>query len=69
MLELIEQGKCVAIHCRGGSGRTGFMAAVIMRELGRGEAQATDLVKGLRPNSLKLLAHIEYLAAHYDIKT
>ncbi|MDX1300268.1 MAG: hypothetical protein R3260_18805, partial [Pseudomonas sp.] len=69
VLALIEQGKCVAIHCRGGSGRTAFMAAVIMQELGMGEAQATDLVKGLRPNSLKLPAHTEFLAAHYDIKT
>ena len=68
VLALIEQGKCVAIHCRGGSGRTGFMAAVIMRELGMDEAQATDRVKGLRPNSLKLPAHTEYLAAHYDKK-
>ena len=69
VLALIEQGKCVAIHCRGGSGRTGFMAAVVMRELGMGEAHATHLVKGLRPNSLKLPAHIEYLAAHYDKKS
>ncbi|WP_369161917.1 dual specificity protein phosphatase family protein [Candidatus Thiodiazotropha sp. LNASS1] len=68
VLALIEQGKCVAIHCRGGSGRTGFMAAVIMREMGMDQAQATDMVKGLRPNSLKLPAHIEYLAAHYDKK-
>lgn len=68
VLALIEQGKCVAIHCRGGSGRTGFMAAVIMRELGMDEVQATSLVKGLRPNSLKLPAHTEYLAAHYDKK-
>jgi protein-tyrosine phosphatase len=58
----------VAIHCRGGSGRTGFMAAVIMREMGMDQAQATDMVKGLRPNSLKLSAHIEYLAVHYDKK-
>lgn len=69
VLALIEQGKCVAIHCRGGSGRTGFMAAVIMRELGMDEAQATKLVKGLRPNSLNLPAHTEYLAAHYDTKS
>ena len=69
VLALIEQGKGVAIHCRGGSGRTGFMAAVIMREMGMDQAQAIDLVKGLRPNSLKLPAHTEYLAAHYDIKT
>jgi protein-tyrosine phosphatase len=66
---LIDQGKCVAIHCRGGSGRTGFMAAVIMRELGMDEVQATSLVKGLRPVSLKLPAHTEYLAKHYDTKS
>lgn len=69
VLALIEQGKCVAIQGRGGSGRTGFMAATIMREMGMGEAQATDQVKGLRPNSLKLPAHTEYLAAHYDTTT
>jgi protein-tyrosine phosphatase len=68
VLALIEQGKCVAIHCRGGSGRTGFMAAVIMRELEMDETQASDLVKDLRPNSLKLPAHTEYLATHYDKK-
>jgi hypothetical protein len=51
------------------SGRTGFMVAAIMREMGMDQAQATDMVKGLRPNSLKLPAHTEYLAAHYDIKT
>ena len=68
VLSLIKQGKCVAIHCRGGSGRTGFMAAVIMRELGMGEVQATALVKGLRPNSLKFSAHTEYLAKHYNTK-
>lgn len=45
------------------------MAAVIMRELGMGKVQATNLVRGLRPNSLKLPAHTEYLAAHYDTKT
>ena len=69
VLALIEQGKCVAIHCRGGSGRTGFMAAVIIRELGMDEVQAASLVKGLRPNSLKLPAHTQYLANHYDTKS
>lgn len=69
VLALIEQGKCVAIHCRGGSGRTGFMAAVIMRELGMGEVQAITLVKGLRLNSLKLPVHTEYFASHYDTKS
>lgn len=69
VLSLIGQGRCVAIHCRGGSGRTGLMAAVILRELGLDEARATALVKGLRPNSLKLPAHTEYLAMHYGAKS
>jgi len=68
VLSLVRQGKCVAIHCRGGSGRTGFMAAVIMREMGLDEVRTTTLVKSLRPNSLKFPAHTEYLAAHYDTK-
>jgi protein-tyrosine phosphatase len=67
VLSLIRQDRCVAIHCRGGSGRTGFMAAVIMRELGMDVVQATALVKGLRPNSLKLAAHTDYLFSHYGM--
>ena len=51
-----------------GSGRTGSMAVVIMRELGMDEVQPASLVKGLRPNSLKLSAYTEYLARHYDTK-
>ncbi|MBT8439016.1 MAG: dual specificity protein phosphatase family protein [Gammaproteobacteria bacterium] len=69
VLSLVRQGKCVAIHCRGGSGRTGFMAAVIMREMGMDEMQTTTLVQGLRPNSLKFPAHSDYLAANYDTKS
>lgn len=65
VLSMIKQGKCIAIHCRGGSGRTGFMAAVIMRELGINADQATEMVKSLRPNSLKLTAHTEYLSKFY----
>jgi protein-tyrosine phosphatase len=67
VLSMIKQGKCIAIHCRGGSGRTGFMAAVIMRELGIDKEESTNLVKSLRPNSLKLTGHTECLSNHYDI--
>ena len=69
VLALVEQGECVAIHCRGGSGRTGFMAAVILRELGLNGPEATALITGLRPKSLKLAAHSDYLTSHYDTKS
>lgn len=66
VLSLVRQGHGVAIHCRGGSGRTGFMAAVILRELGLGSEETTRLVKSMRPNSLKLAEQTDYLATHYD---
>jgi protein-tyrosine phosphatase len=67
VLSLIRQERCVAIHCRGGSGRTGFMAAIIMRELGIDAEEMVNRVKSLRPNSLKLAAHTDYLSTHYDM--
>ena len=66
ILSLVRQGQGVAIHCRGGSGRTGFMAAVILRELGHDSEETTRLVKSMRSNSLQLAEHIDYLACHYD---
>lgn len=61
VLELLDSGKTLAIHCKGGSGRTGLMATLILREKNVGLADAMTQVKALRPNSLKLKPHVEYL--------
>lgn len=63
VMALVSHQGGIAIHCRGGSGRTGFMAALILREMGMDGARADALVKGLRPKALTLPAHIAYLAA------
>jgi protein-tyrosine phosphatase len=63
VMSLLSQHHGIAIHCRGGSGRTGFMAALILRETGIDGPRADALVKRLRPNALTLPAHIDYLAA------
>jgi len=63
VMSLVSRGSGIAIHCRGGSGRTGLMAAVILREMGMDGTRADTLVKGLRPNALTLPAHTSYLAA------
>ena len=60
---LLDSGETIAVHCRGGSGRTGFMVALILREMGMDGAQADALVKSLRPKALTLPAHTDYLAA------
>jgi protein-tyrosine phosphatase len=63
VLALVSQQGSIAIHCRGGSGRTGFMAALILREMGMDGAQADTQVLRLRPKALALPAHTDYLAA------
>ncbi len=58
---LLDTGKRVAIHCKGGSGRTGLMAAQILVERGCSNEAAVATVKALRPNALSLASHLAYL--------
>jgi protein-tyrosine phosphatase len=60
--QLLDAGKRIAVHCKGGSGRTGLMAAQILVERGYGKEDALAAVKALRPNALSLAVHQDYLA-------
>ncbi len=59
---LLDAGQKVAIHCKGGSGRTGLMAAQILLERGWSKDDAVAAVKALRPNALSLAVHQDHLA-------
>ena len=61
VFEILDRSGTVAIHCNGGSGRTGLMAAIVLCERGMGQDQILDQVKALRPNALKLSVHTDYL--------
>ncbi len=63
---ILNQQGTVAVHCKGGSGRTGLMAVIILLELGMRYEQAEALVKSLRPNALKLTVHTNYLDRTYS---
>ncbi|MCK8044567.1 tyrosine-protein phosphatase [Shewanella sp. 1CM18E] len=67
ILALIADKNTVAIHCRGGSGRTGLVAAILMLEQGAAWADVKSQIQALRPKALVVPAHIEYLAKHYAI--
>lgn len=60
---LLDEGRKIAIHCKGGSGRTGLMAAQILLERGWSSEGARDAVKLLRPSALNLAVHQDYFAA------
>ena len=54
LLARLAAGQTLAIHCRGGSGRTGLMAAILLLESGYPPAEVKALVQGLRPKALTL---------------
>lgn len=60
--QLLDAGKTIAIHCKGGSGRTGLMATQILVERGWSKDDAIAAVKALRPQAMSLLAHQAYIA-------
>ncbi|WP_116475337.1 phosphatase domain-containing putative toxin [Zobellella maritima] len=61
MLTLLAHGKDVAIHCMGGSGRTGLIAYQVLRALGVEPQQAREQIKAVRPSAFTLPAHIDYI--------
>ena len=58
---LIEQGKTIAVHCKGGSGRTGLVAAQILLERGEEIKPLMARIKKLRPNAFMHACHRDYL--------
>ena len=66
LLARLASGQTLAIHCRGGSGRTGLMAAILLLEAGYAPTQVKSLVQGLRPKALTLTPHVDYLNSHYS---
>lgn len=58
--QLLSEGKTVAIHCKGGSGRTGLMAAQILLERGSSKEVVKSKVQAIRPYALTLEPHVHY---------
>ena len=59
---LLGAGRSVAIHCKGGSGRTGLIAARILIDRGLPRAEAVAMVQTLRPKAIQHPAHVAWLA-------
>ena len=58
---LLGAGRSIAIHCKGGSGRTGLIAARILIDRGLPRAEAVAMVQTLRPKAIQHPAHVAWL--------
>lgn len=61
LLDALRGGRTLAIHCKGGSGRTGLIAARILIEAGIARSDAIALVQALRPKAIQHPAHRNWI--------
>lgn len=59
--QLLDEGHAVAIHCKGGSGRTGLVAGQILLERGIALNEVVALVQSVRPKALQHAVHRDYI--------
>ena len=59
--DLISQGKTIAVHCKGGSGRTGLISAQILLERGEELAPLMARIQVVRANAFTHECHRDYL--------
>ena len=61
LVEHLRGGRSLAIHCKGGSGRTGLIAARLLIEAGIARSEAIALVQALRPKAIQHPAHLNWI--------
>jgi len=58
---LLRSGRDVLVHCRGGLGRAGTIAARLLIELGMEPATAVDRVRAVRPGAIETPEQKQYV--------
>ncbi|OBT10196.1 phosphatase [Vibrio sp. UCD-FRSSP16_10] len=61
--KLVNSGDKIAMHCMGGSGRTGLLAANLLLELNWSLPKVVTEVKALRPGAFTKPAQVNYVEA------
>jgi protein-tyrosine phosphatase len=57
----LQSGDTLALHCKGGSGRTGMVAAKLMLAAGVAPEDAITAIQALRPRAFSYPAQREYI--------
>ncbi|MDX1301601.1 tyrosine-protein phosphatase [Photobacterium sp.] len=61
--KMLDNGDSLAIHCMGGSGRTGLIAAHLMLARGMDLKATISQIQALRPGAFTRQAHTDYIQA------
>ena len=61
ILNEINDKGVIAVHCKGGTGRTGTVIALILLELGWPINRIIKAVQNVKPNALKINKQLDYL--------
>lgn len=56
----LENSETITVHCKGGSGRTGLVIALLLRALGWDKEKAKETVQGYRPNTITEPKRVKY---------
>lgn len=64
ILQVINNKGSVAVHCKGGSGRTGLVIALILLAFGWPAQKVIQEVQAIRPNALKNPKQLDYFNSY-----
>ncbi|MBJ6799725.1 ADP-ribosylglycohydrolase family protein [Geomonas propionica] len=66
ILELLCEGARIVIHCRGGLGRTGLFAAMLLIDFGIEPEKAIAQVRAARPGAIETSAQERYVHTYFS---
>lgn len=61
LLSFLKNGDRVVVHCRGGLGRTGTVACLLLMEFGTSPQEALEMVRSCRPGCVETLAQEQFI--------
>jgi len=64
ILEVLNNKGSIAVHCKGGSGRTGLVIGVVLLAYGWSGEKVINAVQGLRPKALKHPVQLAYFNSY-----
>jgi len=67
LMNVLREGGRVVVHCRGGLGRSGIVAALLLIEAGMDSREAVDAVRGVRPVAIETVQQEAYVRGYRAI--